>query len=510
MIKTLQFRTSFFHNLVLLNKFFAIQSRIKTLVFFVFFLHCISSFAQKNIVISGKIVSEKDSPIEAVTIYLIHPKDSSVVSYTVSDKNGLFKIETKKSQNSILKISGEGYQDFSTIIEKGIHNKDLGVIKLLKNEIELNEVIIKNDVPIRFKKDTLEFNAASFKVRPDANVEALLKQLPGVTVDTDKKVTVNGKEVSQILVNGKPFFDKDGKIALQNLPAELINKIQVSDTKTKEQEFTKQASTSDKASINLTIDEDKNKGFFGKLLAGYGSSERYESSALMSYFNDKRRISFLASSNNINATGFSMDDIFDSMGGGSKDGSGASRSNGTGIIKSNMIGVNYNDEWFKRENTDLNYNFTNSNSQNANRTSELTLLPTGSLLSNSTSKSNRDFNRHSANSLFDYTISPSVKIIFAPAIEKGKATSADNFDGKTWDENNQLINSSNSFNTNETNTTNFRNDIKFLFYTKKEGRNFFISFQNDNSRTDSDSRINSSTVFTQGASPDDLRNQNVI
>lgn len=511
MIKTVQFNTFFFHNLVLLNIFFSIRSRIKTLIFFLFFLHSVSSFAQKNVVITGKIITEKDSPIEAVTIYLIHPKDSSMVAYTLSDKEGLFKLETKtRSQNIILKISGEGYQEFSNTMENLSHNKDLGVVRLLKNEIELNEVVIKSEAPpIRIKNDTIEFNASSFKVRPDANVEALLKQLPGVSVDMNKKITVNGKEVNQVLVNGKPFFDTDGKIALQNLPAELINKVQVSDTKTKEQEFAKQTSTSDNVSMNFTIDKEKNKGFFGKVLGGYGSAERYESSLLMSYFEDKKRISFLASSNNINASGFTMDEVFDNMGGGRNDG-GRGASAGAGIIKSNMIGLNYADEWFEGANTDLNYYFTNSNSDNTNRTSELTLLPTGSLTAKSNSKSIRDGNKHNANLNFDFKVSPSIRVFFSPNIDMGKATSADNFDKKTWDENMQLVNSNSSFNTNESDNANFRNNITIMSNSKKEGRYFTASFQNDNSRNDSDTRVNSVTVFAQGTSPDDLRNQNVI
>lgn len=478
--------------------------------FFVFFLYSISSFAQKNTVISGKVVTEKDSPIESATIYLMHPKDFSIVVYTLSDKNGHFKLETKSgSQNSILKISAEGYLEFSDTIEKPAQNIDLGVVRLMKYDVELDEIIIKNEAPIRIKKDTIEFNASSFKLRPDANVEALLKELPGVTIDMNKKIMVNGKKVNQILVNGKPFFDADGKIALQNLPAELIKKVQVSDTKTKEQEFTKQASTSENVSINLTIDKKKNKGFFGKLLGGYGSSERYESSALLSYFKDKRRISFLASSNNINASGFSMNEVFDNMGGGRNDGSGGSFGSRGGIIKSNMIGISYTDEWFKGESTDLNYYFNNSNVDNTNKTSELTLLPTGSLLSKSASKSDQDSNRHNVSLNFEYKVSPSIKVFFAPAIQTGKAVSVNAFDRKTWDENNQLINSSNSFNTTESNNTNFRNNLRFFLNAKKEGRYFTASFENENSRNDLDSKVNSLTVFAEGTSPDDLRNQNV-
>src|SRR6218665_3770213 len=392
----------------------------KDLGFFAFFLCCFSSIAQKSIVVNGKIVTEKFVPIESATVYLIHPKDSSVVEYTITDKNGLFKLQIKPiPQNVILKISGQGYQDFSKNLEKLTQNMDLGTLKLLEYENKLLEVVIKNEAsPVRVKKDTLEYNASSFKIRPDANVEALLRQLPGVTIDADKKIMVNGKEVNQILVNGKPFFGEDGKVALQNLPAEIIKKIQVSDTKTKEQEFTKEASASNNSTINLTIEKEKDKGYFGKIMGGYGSSDRYESSALMSYFKEKRRISFLASSNNINATGFSMDEVFDNMGGGRNSGSRAPViGRGPGIIKSNLIGLNYADEWFKGSKFNGNYYFNNSNSENNNRTTELTLLPTGSLLSESVSKSNNDSNKHNADFNLEYDITPSTKILISPKVE---------------------------------------------------------------------------------------------
>ena len=131
---------------------------------------------------------------------------------------------------------------------------------MIENTNALKEVVIKSEVPeVRIKNDTVEFNAASYKVRPDANVEALLKEIPGFEINADGKMLVNGKEVNQFLINGKPFFDRDGAILLKNLPAEIINKIQVSDYKTKKEEYAKQEAASDYSSINLTIDEKKNK-----------------------------------------------------------------------------------------------------------------------------------------------------------------------------------------------------------------------------------------------------------
>src|SRR5690606_29957082 len=190
-----------------------------------------------------------------------------------------FHLEVKKIEESVFfsvndDLSGEFIMEFESLLE----DKNLGEIQL-KTVISLGEaVVVGSAPPIRIKSDTLEFNASSFKVRPDANVETLLKQLPGVEIDEEGKITVNGKEVNQVLVNGKPFFDKDGKIALQNLPANIINKVQVTDTKTKKEEISGDKASGNNSSINLTIDEEKNKGIMLKAMAGYGTDDRYEGS----------------------------------------------------------------------------------------------------------------------------------------------------------------------------------------------------------------------------------------
>ena len=237
--------------------------------------------AQNNIIIKGTVYDiNTQKPLESAMVYFSNVKDSTIVEYTTTDKNGIFTINTKKYDKPVfLKINYMGYQTYSEEQSKLLGNKDFGKLYLAQNETALNEVIIKSDAPpVKIKKDTLEFNASSYKVRPDANVETLLKQLPGVEVDSDGKVTANGKEVTQFLVNGKSFFGKDGAIALKNLPADIINKVQVSDFKTKKEELSKQESSSDNSSINFTIDEKKNKGFFGKIMGGYGTDDRYENS----------------------------------------------------------------------------------------------------------------------------------------------------------------------------------------------------------------------------------------
>ena len=416
--------------------------------FLLFLLFCFSANAQEEYVIKGTVLDVNTQiPLEAATVYFSNVKDSTVLEYATTDKNGLFKIASKKYEKPVfLKISYMGYQTYVEEQKGILENKDFGKLYLLENVNALAGVTIKSEAPpIRAKKDTLEFNAGSFKVRPDSNVETLLKQLPGFEVDNDGKITVNGKEVTQFLVNGKTFFDRDGAMALKNLPAEIINKVQVSDFKTKKEELSKQESTSDYSSINLTIDEKKNKGFFGKFLGGYGTDDRYESSMVMNFFNNKQKISVLASSNNINSTGFSMDEVFDSMGGGRNTRGSNSSSvsgGGKGITQSNLAGINYNDEWYKDFNASASYNFSNTNTENASKSKQTNFLPTGNFSTESESKSRDENTGNKANFEFEYKINPTTRISFIPKVNLSNSNSNSSAESSSRDEDEELLNES--------------------------------------------------------------------
>jgi len=487
----------------------------------VFFFLCTLVSAQNTFLLKGKVIDESTKlPIESATVYLTSVKDSSVVDYTITDKFGNFDFKVKKIVKSVnLKISFVTYNDFKIVLQSIESDKDFGTLSLKTSINNLDEVVIKSEAPpIRIKKDTLEFNASSFKVRPDANVETLLKQLPGVEIDAEGKITVNGKEVNQILVNGKPFFDKDGKIALQNLPSDIINKVQVTDTKTKKEELAGKAASSNNASINLTIDEDKNKGLFGKFMGGMGSNKRYESSALVNYFKGKRKISVLASSNNINATGFSMDEIFDNMQGSrnnsfytNSDGSfgvnGMRFGGGKGITHSNLVGINYSDELVKNFESTASYFFASADSNNENRTKQINFLPTGNFTTNSNSITKDNKYSNNLNLEFEYKIDTTASIFIIPKFSKSTSRSKSSSYESSIDENNQLLNESTAVLNEENDIENFKNNIDFNKSFKKKGRNISISLRNDNSKTQATAFTNSNTVFYQGTNPNDVRNQ---
>jgi hypothetical protein len=483
------------------------------------------SFAQKTVSLKGKVIDETTKlPIESATVYLTLVKDSSVVDYTITNKLGNFDFVIKKINQPIyLKISYISFQETKIQIPSISEDKDFGTIAMKEFVNSLDEVVVKSETPpIRIKKDTLEFNASSFKVGADANVEALLKQLPGVEISPEGKITVNGKEVNNILVNGKPFFGKDGKIATQNLPAEIIDKVQVVDSKTKSEEISGESAGSQEKTINLTIQEDKNKGFFGKIMGGYGSQERYESSLLLNYFKGERKISVLASTNNINSIGFTMNEIFDNMGGGRNnsiyvdDDAGSFGINNMsfgggnkGITKSNMVGVNYQDKFFKKIDQSGSYYLTNTETENVNRTERINLLPQGKTVTNSLASTLNTNNGHNLNLDFEVKIDSTSTIYFNPSFRKTRTQNKSSRNQITTNEAFDELNRSDNNDYNENDMNTFSTNGSYSKQFKKKKRGIAINFETEFQKTDNFLNTNSSTLFAD-TTPDDIRNQNQL
>ncbi|MFL9830332.1 outer membrane beta-barrel protein [Flavobacterium sp. ST-87] len=449
--------------------------------------------------LKGKVLNiNTQLPLESATVYITTVKDSTILEYTLTDKNGDFNFAVKKNDKPVfLKVTYVGFETFTEEQKDLTANKDFSNIYLAESTNTLNEVVVKGEAPpIRVKNDTIEYNAALFKVRPDSNVETLLKQLPGLEVDSDGKITANGKEVTQVLVNGKPFFDRDGAMALKNLPAEIINKIQVSDFKTKKEEYSKDQAASDNASINLTIDEEKNKGYFGKFLGGYGTDDRYESSFIVNYFNNNRKISLLGSSNNINAQGFSQDEVFDNMGGGRNSrGSTVNRSQANGITTSNLLGLNYSDELFKDFEVNANYNYTDTHTENINKSNSTNFRPDGNFNTVSESITDNRNNSNKANVELEYKISPSIRLFVAPRFSTSTSESNPQSNSTTTAEDGTLTNDAYSKSENRNESNSFSNSINFNKTFEKRARNLSFVFNNSNNNSNSNNFNQSETNY---------------
>ncbi|MFA9190480.1 outer membrane beta-barrel protein [Flavobacterium sp. FZUC8N2.13] len=455
--------------------------------------------AQNSYTLKGKVLNINNQlPLESATVYITTVKDSTVLEYTLTDKNGDFNFAVKKNEKPVfLKVTYMGFETFTEEQKDLTANKDFNNIYLSESINTLNEVTVKGEAPpIRVKNDTIEYNASLFKVRPDANVELLLKQLPGLEIDSDGKITANGKEVTQVLVNGKPFFDRDGAMALKNLPADIINKIQVSDFKTKKEEYSKDQAASDNASINLTIDEDKNKGYFGKFLGGYGTDDRYESSFLVNFFKKNRKISILGSSNNINAQGFSQDEVFDNMGGGRNNPGAVSRGQANGITTSNLFGFNYSDELFKDFQTNVSYDFRDTQTENISTSNSTNFRPDGNFNTVSGSSTNNNNTSNRANVELEYKISPTMRLFVAPRFNTAESDNRSSSNSSTTNiDNNELTNDSRAESKNRNQSNTFSNSINFNKSFEKKARNLSVAFNNNNSNSNANNLIESRTFF---------------
>jgi hypothetical protein len=492
----------------------------RTLTSCIILFVCLISNSQEYSIKGQVLDSLSFQSLRSATIFIETIKDSTLLNYTISDNAGKFKLvfSTKETQ-SRLNISYTGMQTYARVINLTENQLDLGSIKLKELASNLNEVIVNvNRSPITIKKDTLEFNAASFKTRPGANLEETLKQLPGVEVDAAGNITVNGKPVQRILVNGKEFFGNDPKIATKNLPKEIINKIQVVDTKTQSQEFTGEEGDSENKTINITIDEDKNRGYFSRATLGGGTDDRYEMSGIANYFEDEARLSVLASSNNINSSGFTFDEVFDAMGrrartvtkkGGSFGINGINFGNNNGITKSESAGLSFVNEWQENLELSTDYFFGRNKTNTRTSTRRENILPDRTFFLNSENNSTRNNNSHRGNVNFSYKPDTLTRISIRPSININKGTTQSSNLSESLDEDQNLINTSETENRNENLNLNFSNRLSITRKFGDKGAFLNLSLDNDNNKSESDNFFFSSRE-TFGDNPNTLIQDQLI
>lgn len=329
---------------------------MKTYRFLFIIFICVFGFSSKAQVITGHLIdsSDQNNAVSFATITIFNTKDSSIVKFGVSDDSGRFDISQLPINiplralfshiNYRSRIRNFSFDSLGQVI-------DLGNLKMSPKDITLQEIEITwEKPPILVRNDTVEFNADAFLKRPGAMVEDLLKRIPGAVVEKDGTVTVNGRKVNRILVDGKSFFGDNPTAVLKNLPAYTIDKVQVTEDKDENGVLKENG----EVVINLTLKSAAKKGHFGKAFAGYGTTGRYESGLIWNLFKDTTQISIIGYGNNLSQSGFSFDDLFQ-LGGFNRSGAntimwngssifidGVSFGGGRGITTSNGLGFNFN------------------------------------------------------------------------------------------------------------------------------------------------------------------------
>lgn len=464
-----------------------------------FLLYAVFSIAQEQISLKGKVQDQIEFPLTDVSITIGNKADSTKITSTFTDENGEFNLSLSTLDKPFYIIVDDPIEGIYTRSFNNLtQNLDLGTIVLSPQTYQLKEVLLTTNEPVVIKNDTIEYNASSYKVKPNANLEALLRELPGVDIDDDGKITVNGKEVNEILIDGEPFFGTDGKIALENLPADIIKKIQVSDFKSRNEKFSGEKSRSDKSSINITLQEDKKQGYMVKGTVGYGTDDRYEANIMANYFKGSRRLSLIGSSNDIASTGLAT-------GAGSFGRGGMGKRGGNGITNSSSIGLNYNDKINDYFTVGGNYNFDHSYNKNDNYTRQENLLPDNiyTTESNTISKS-KNFN-HKFGSTLEWNKNLT-KIYFNPSFSHGTSSSTRDFDSQSTDENGELRNESFGSNKNESKNNGFNSEVT-LYRGFKDKSYLNASVKASIDDRNQNNRINTSTLFYNSDREDDIRNQ---
>ncbi|MFV0390310.1 MAG: outer membrane beta-barrel protein [Paludibacteraceae bacterium] len=258
--------------------------------------------------IQTKIVEkETQKPLEFVAVRLLQMKDSSLVNGVTTDSAGTVRLQSIKNGTYILNATLVGFSNHYQIVTVRNADMQLPNVELSEDSKLLKELeVTGTQIQVVTKGDTIEYNAAAFKTSQNAVVEDLLRKMPGVEITAEGKIMVNGEEVKKIRVDGKKFFGDDVEMSTKNIPADMIDRVQVVDQKSEMAQLTGFDDGETERIINLTIRSDRRQGVFGNVQAGVGADLnpelRYDGNAFLNIMNNETRSSITAGANNTNTT----------------------------------------------------------------------------------------------------------------------------------------------------------------------------------------------------------------
>ncbi len=285
--------------------------------------------------VSGMVADSTGTGLPRATVVVLNATDSVLVKFATTKADGAFTVRRVPNGDFVLQVTFVGYDVLLKPFSVAGEPVDLGRLQLRESLAELGELVVSADrIPMVIRKDTLEYNAAAFPVPVNANVEELLKRLPGVEVERDGTIRAQGEEVRQVLVDGKEFFGNDPTVATRNLPASAVDRVQVFNKMSDMAEFTGVADGEEARTINLALREDRRVGLFGNAGGGYGADNRYDAAASINRFNPRSQTSFIGNLNNVNRQGFSVGDYVRFLGGMQalvSEGGGMIRGSGGGV-----------------------------------------------------------------------------------------------------------------------------------------------------------------------------------
>ena len=470
--------------------------------------------AQNTGSISGKVINAKDKkPVDFATIAVKSLKDSSVVASGQTNPDGSFSFKS---------IAPGKYRIYSAFLGLKTATKDIEVAKAAVNAgeiamsddgVDLKDVNVTATIPIVVKKDTIEFDAKSIKVRENAVVEDLLKKVPGVEVAKDGSIKAQGETITKVKVDGKEFFGNDPLLATKNLPADMVDKIQVIDELSEQAQFTGIDDGTRNKILNITTKSGMKHGYFGNSTAGYGSDDRYDASLNVNKFDEDRQISFIGQFNNVNKQNFGQGGGVGNgfgggggRGGGGFGGGGGSSSGGSGgITNTNAAGLNFADTYKDGTQFQASYFFNKATSESIQNSNTQNLAGATNNIAEDINN-NSDRINHRFNFMVDTKIDPSLSIKIQPNLAYTET------DGNNLNSYTRTLDDGSTVGTQRNTTTaatpSFSNNLLIRKSFKRRGRTLSLNVNtsiNDNDGTNLNYRNDKITEGT--ATRDTITNQ---
>ena len=494
--------------------------------------------AAQGVSISGRIVSAGDgSPLHNANVLLIESPDTQPRG-TVSNSEGRFTMENVRSGDYELRITYIGYKPVTRTIKVGTEALRLGRITMEEGDIRLGEVEVTGQAPaVVAREDTVEFHSQAYKVSRDATAEDLVSKMPGITVDGGT-VRAQGEDVRRVLVDNREFFGEDPRAVLRNIPAEIIDRIQVFDQQSDQAQFTGFRDGNESKTINIVTRAMMRNATFGKLYGGFGESSHYRGGGNINFFDGDRRISVLALTNNVNEQNFSTDDLLGVLGSSSRSGgmrsimsrsgftpgairpmgAGAFRGGGgisdfmvdtrNGIATTHALGINYSDLWGANIEATGSYffNFSSTETDNTLLREFIVAGATGQMY-DEIERSDSDNMNHRLNMRVDWKIDSLNSLLIRPRLslqqnDGNRLTYASTMLGDS------PLNLGNSSFTSDLTGMNFQNSLLFRRAFATKGRTFSVELQTGLTRNEGENTLLSRyETFGQASRVDSLDQQ---
>ncbi|MCX2576323.1 outer membrane beta-barrel family protein [Pedobacter sandarakinus] len=376
--------------------------------------------AQNSGSITGKVINAKDKkPVDFATIAVRNLKDSSVVASGQTEPDGTFSFKAIAPGKYRIYAAFLGLKTTTKDVEVAKAAVNAGEIAMGDDGVDLNTVDVTASIPVVVKTDTLEFDAKSIKVRENAVVEDVLKKLPGVEVAKDGSIKAQGETVTKVKVDGKEFFGTDPLLATKNLPADMVDKIQVIDEMSEQSQFSGVDDGTRSKILNITTKAGMKKGYFGNSTVGYGTQDRYDASINVNKFDNDQQFSVIGQFNNVNKQNFGQGNgVGNGFGGGGRGnfGGGGSGAGSGGITNTNAGGLNFSDTYKDGTQIQGSYFFNKSDVYNQQTSFTQNLLGNRVTTVNNNSDNNTDRINHRFNFMIDTKLDSSTTIKIQPNV----------------------------------------------------------------------------------------------